>query len=357
MIYASIGLTVEEIEAAGVKEVLQAPGAALGSWKFLETLLACGEKFRFREPLGQAREVKVALSGLFGRFVVRAYLERYLGLLHFAHLGRQSLVLDGKLKVRVERRQGANGDLPDWVACAGDQAHLTVAEAKGSHEWNSNKILKRAKDQAGRVEVYGGSTRLHVKRVAVVARWGVLTGGGPSQTKILVDDPTEEGDDVTVELEDAAMLGIVRHHLGNLLGALGHGDLAHALQKETTASTARIPDEAVPRVREMIEAASETGKRLRVTPRGEAIGDAILGGVVTRVGAMVGAPLVPADVDTLVHLNFRPAFVGVSEKAIRAAVDGNARFFREIVNVKEVQLRSPSRGLREEIAGKVVWLG
>ena len=30
--------------------------------------------------LGQAREVKVALSGLFGRFVARAYLERYFSL-------------------------------------------------------------------------------------------------------------------------------------------------------------------------------------------------------------------------------------------------------------------------------------
>jgi hypothetical protein len=34
----------------------------------------------FKEPLGQAREVKTALSGLFGRFVVRVYMERYLGI-------------------------------------------------------------------------------------------------------------------------------------------------------------------------------------------------------------------------------------------------------------------------------------
>ncbi len=31
-----------------------------------------GNAFIFKEPLGQAREVKVALSGLFGRFVARA---------------------------------------------------------------------------------------------------------------------------------------------------------------------------------------------------------------------------------------------------------------------------------------------
>ncbi|WP_246413274.1 hypothetical protein [Rhizobium indicum] len=43
-----------------------------------------------REPLGQAQEVKVALSGLFGRFVARTHLERYFNLSIFAHLGSQT---------------------------------------------------------------------------------------------------------------------------------------------------------------------------------------------------------------------------------------------------------------------------
>ena len=34
--------------------------------------LGAGTPFVFRDPLGKAREVKVALSGLFGRFVARA---------------------------------------------------------------------------------------------------------------------------------------------------------------------------------------------------------------------------------------------------------------------------------------------
>lgn len=71
----TVALTVQEIEDAGVKEVLQTPGAALGSWALLDSLLAPtgpGTPFLFREPLGQAREVKVALSCLFGRFVARA---------------------------------------------------------------------------------------------------------------------------------------------------------------------------------------------------------------------------------------------------------------------------------------------
>jgi hypothetical protein len=70
-------LTIQEIEDAGIREVLQTPGAPLGSWNVLDALLeptGAGSPFVFREPLGQAREVKVALSGLFGRFVARAYL-------------------------------------------------------------------------------------------------------------------------------------------------------------------------------------------------------------------------------------------------------------------------------------------
>ena len=76
-------LTVEEIEAAGLLEVVQAPGAGFGHWRILDELLAPGTPFVFREPLGQSREVKVALSGLFGRFVARAYLTRYLDLQFF----------------------------------------------------------------------------------------------------------------------------------------------------------------------------------------------------------------------------------------------------------------------------------
>ena len=71
------------IEDAGIREVIKIPGAAFGAWSILDALLTptgAGTPFIFRKPLGQAREVKVALSGLFGRFVARAYLERYFNL-------------------------------------------------------------------------------------------------------------------------------------------------------------------------------------------------------------------------------------------------------------------------------------
>ena len=92
---ATVDLAVADIEDAGIREVLQTPGTAYGAWFILDALLTptgAGTPFIFKEPLGQAREVKVALSGLFGRFVVRAYLERFFNLSIFAHLG--SRVLD-----------------------------------------------------------------------------------------------------------------------------------------------------------------------------------------------------------------------------------------------------------------------
>ena len=81
---AQVDLSLVEIEDAGLMEMLQTPGAALGTWSLFDALLQPGSTaFIFREALGKSREVKVAISGLFGRFVARAYATRYLGFTHF----------------------------------------------------------------------------------------------------------------------------------------------------------------------------------------------------------------------------------------------------------------------------------
>ena len=142
----TVDLEVSEIEDAGIREVLQTPGTAYGVWSILDALLTptgTGTPFIFKEPLGQAREVKVALSGLFGRFVARAYLERYFNLSIFAHLGSRIIDLDRRRKIKVKRL--SRGDLPDWIACASDLSSLTVAEAKGCHDVGGPaKALARA---------------------------------------------------------------------------------------------------------------------------------------------------------------------------------------------------------------------
>lgn len=190
-----------------------------------------GTPFVFREPLGQAREVKVALSGLFGRFVARAYVERYFNLSFFAHLGSRTIDLDRRLKVNITRL--ARGDLPDWIACASDLSSLTVAEAKGCHDVDGPaKALDRAWAQARRIDVTVRGHKVGVKRIAIATRWGMATAG-PADARLSVRDPIEEGEPHTQEEKDALFIGMLRPHIANLIKPLGHVELAGALRSLT----------------------------------------------------------------------------------------------------------------------------
>lgn len=192
----------------------------------------------FRAPLGQAREVKVALSGLFGRFVARAYLERYHGLSIFAHLGQREIRLDGRHRIRVKRKRvGGSGDLPDWVACDAGFGKLTVAEAKGCHDASgAQQALGRAWKQANRIDVITRDGRkAPVKRLAIATRWGLA---GKSKPILSVRDPEEPGEMEPAEWE-ATVVGVTNFHGANLLRALGHVRLADALRRLVRAETAR----------------------------------------------------------------------------------------------------------------------
>ena len=178
-----VELTVQEVRGRRCARGSQTPGAAYGSWAILDALLGStgdGTQFVFCRPLGEALEVKVALAGLFGRFVARAYLERYYDMSVFVpHLGPQSIMLDGPRRIETFRR--TRGDLPDWVACKSRHLDLTVAEAKGSYnQHRPNQTLARALNQAQRidVEVYGHPVTL--ERMATATLWRMRTGG-PSE--------------------------------------------------------------------------------------------------------------------------------------------------------------------------------
>lgn len=228
----TVDLEISEIEDAGIREVLQTPGAAYGAWSMLDALLTAtgpGTPFIFKEPLGQAREVKVALSGLFGRFVARAYLERYFKLSIFAHLGSRSLVLDGRRRIDIVRR--SRGDLPDWVACAANLSSLTVAEAKGCHDPRGPaKALGRAWTQAQRIDVTARGRKVTIKRVAIATRWGAATTGPPNAF-VSVRDPVDEGASIDPDDQDALFIGLLRQHIANLVEPIGHAELAGALRR------------------------------------------------------------------------------------------------------------------------------
>jgi hypothetical protein len=170
-----------------------------------------GTPFIFKEPLGQAREVKVALSGLFGRFVARAYLERYLNLSIFAHLTSRSLLLDGRRRIDVVRR--ARVDLPDWVACAADLTSLTVAEAKGGRSLQSaHQGMDAGPAHRRDFQRTEGDDQARRDRHALGAALN-----GPAQAYLSVRDPVDEGEPIDMEDKDAVFIGLLRHQIANLI--------------------------------------------------------------------------------------------------------------------------------------------
>jgi hypothetical protein len=319
----TVDLEVSEIEDAGIREVLQTPGAAYGAWSILDALLAAtgpDTPFIFKEPLGQAREVKVALSGLFGRFVARAYLERYLNLSIFAHLTSRSLLLDGRRRIDIVRR--SRGDLPDWVACAADLTSLTVAEAKGCHDpGGPDKALTRGWAQAQRIDVTARGRKVTIKRVAIATRWGAALSG-PAPAYLSVRDPVDEGEAIAPEHKDAVFVGLLRHHIANLIDPLGYAELAGALRHLARERLQPGLQRDVASARVLLNAAP-----VREVDGTRAI-DGLVGGIVTRAGPLTDAAG-PTDQDVLARLNLRPVFVGIERDLIDAAIEGEAKTVRD----------------------------
>ncbi|KTT98223.1 hypothetical protein [Sphingomonas sanguinis] len=339
---ATVALDVADIEDAGIREVLQTPGAAYGAWSILDGLLCptgAGTPFIFREPLGQAREVKVALSGLFGRFVARAYLERYFNLSIFAHLGSHTIDLDRRKKVKIKRL--SRGDLPDWIACASDLTSLTVAEAKGCHDpGGPAKALARAWAQAGRIDVTANGRKVTVKRIAIATRWG-MASAGPADAHLSVKDPLDEGEPIEPQEKDALFIGMLRLHIANLIRPLGHVRLADALYRLTEQPFARRLQSDQDLARAALDSA----------PVGEldkaAAFDGLVGGIVTRAGPLADAGVTPDEQEALARLNLRPVFVGVERDLIRAAIDAEP----QVIRARLVQPVRPDDFARPDRAG------
>ena len=320
---STVDLDVTQIEDAGIREVLQTPGTAYGAWSILDALLAPtgpGTPFIFKEPLGQAREVKVALSGLFGRFVARAYLERYFNLAIFAHLGQHTIDLDRRRKVSIKRL--SRGDLPDWIACASNLSSLTVAEAKGCHDRGGpSQALARAWSQACRIDVTAGGHKVTVKRIAIATRWGMAVAG-PADARIAVKDPLDEGEPLSAAEEQGLYAGLLRRHIANLIRPLGHAELADKLRDLALQSF-------TPRLERDQQSARATldATLIRDVEKVSAI-DGLVGGIVTRAGPLTEADVTPLDQDALARIQLRPVFVGVERSLIRAAIDADLQAVR-----------------------------
>jgi hypothetical protein len=320
---STCALSTIEIENAGLLEILQTPGAPVGHWGLFDPLLDPGNPdFVFRETLGKSREVKTAISGLFGRFVARAYATRYLNFTHFAHIHSPPMRLHRLSRALVVRRPRHRGDLPDWAVWS-PRMGMGIVEAKGTHApAGPGRILASAYRQAERVEIQIGGRRARFKRYAIATRWGFLALGSPSQPILAVKDPVEEGEDVSEEQLAQAGVGIARRHMASLLRPLGHVELASALDE--LAETSFRNREAFARTR--VEALLDTGESKTVR-RGEGLAgeqsDDLIGGFVTRGGVIAEQDVSVTDQETLQRLKLSPCFIGIERNAIKAALDGD----------------------------------
>src|ERR1700710_2085261 len=153
-----VELTTLQIADAALLEIIQIAVGSLPFQQHLEQLLVQGDPwFRWIGQLGQIRETKTALSGLYGRFVARAYLTRHCGYHYFQSLNSQMTPVT--FGSGLVARKNKAGDAPDWIIGTLTGNQIAIAEAKGSHNTaGASHALKAAIAQVNRVSVYAGRT-------------------------------------------------------------------------------------------------------------------------------------------------------------------------------------------------------
>ncbi len=229
-----IELTTDEIAQAALLEITQVSLTALPFDLFLDQLLVSNDGwFRWISQLGQIRETKTALSGLFGRFVARAYLTRYFGFSYFEPLKANTQMHIGWPNFAIARKAHYTGDLPDWIVASSVGANtIAVAEAKGSYNKAGPAAqLKSAIKQANGMDIKSGQTTLAIKRFAISTRWAVQNSPNLQFPWLVVDDPAdgtrEPNQDEAKYLARSVALG----HFATLAEGFGLSETAAALEK------------------------------------------------------------------------------------------------------------------------------
>ena len=279
------------------------------------------DRFIFREPLGHAREVKVALSALFGRFVARAYLQNHHKLWVFDHLAKGSKSLDGRLGMSIEATE--EGDWPDWITCDGELCGWTFAEAKGTHDRaGPGQALSRAWKQVQRVKIVKDGRTVPTRRIAIATRWGTADRvlGEP---RMSVRGSEDECASIDSKDKEAIVVGLLRHHVANMIAKLvpghGHADLAVAIRNLTSAKDTAAIDQAKDHARTLLAQASDGSSMpfKKFTYRGE-----LVGGAISRAGLVAensASRLHPAQRE---RLDLRHVFVGISKVVLDAVIEG-----------------------------------
>ena len=228
----TIELTTSEIAQAALREISQLSLSALPFDSFLNSLLVPSDAwFRWISPLGRVRETKTAFSGLFGRFVARAYLTRYHRYRYFDPITNDLQAVSGWPGYRLKRVK--KGDLPDWLITT--SRSIGIAEAKGSYNKSGpSQPLEAARTQAARVQVILGARSIRTKRYAIATRWAVDGSAQLSSPWLVVHDP-ENGEDSPTEKEaNDISRSIGLGHFASMTSGFGLADTAAALAKAKT---------------------------------------------------------------------------------------------------------------------------
>jgi len=227
---ATLDIDLVELSLAAAKETLQTRMHVDGWLSLFSNTLSSSSKLIWRDDgLGQGRELKRSFSNILGRFIARHYLESNEGILELIPIEGNHMKLG---KLTVKRKDGLEGDMPDWFGCS--NTDLVVAEAKGSHDkadWGKkakvNKAkpatLQKAQEQIDRVEILQSASRtaspIVFKGWTVGSRWGTETNN--LEPWLMAIDPKQGEEPLGPQEFEEAQQAIVRHSNFLMLKSMG----------------------------------------------------------------------------------------------------------------------------------------
>jgi hypothetical protein len=359
-------LSTYDIAQAAMREIIQLELSASPFDIFMTGLLdPSTDWFTWVEQLGQVRETRTALSGLFGRFVARAYLTRYEDFQHFEPIRGDLAALGAWPGLWLKRNEA--GDLPDWIVSQGvETGAVAVAEAKGSHNSAGPKAaLDQARKQAKRVDVMAGADALDVKRFSIATRWAVAGDPKLSLPYLWVDDPIDGERAATAEESLALQRSVGLGHFAAFARGMGLPKTA----KLITDGKAQAPGHLMLDASELVAVEDDLGARAMmvaaVTPSGvvslpddvgedfqsalsSVFGDNVLLMVVDAASIYaIDALVLGEDAQTKILTSTRLVDQDPGQAVGRRSVDGV-----EVVPLKAVRLRG--RGIPIDLGPQLI---
>jgi hypothetical protein len=236
----TISLNTDTLGQIATLELSQTSPVIMGLGLAIYGLLQPGDQlWRWRDAgPGIGREVRRAMSGLFGRFVARWYLTTYHMAGAFVPIDRDEMTVHipsiGSW-IRLSRRAGETGDLPDWLwagvpGALGGQPCMGFLEAKGTYYTNQIvRSLAGAHTQLAQLVMHRGPTENGPWTLVSCKNWAVGSGWatrdeikrGFVRPKLRVEDPQTEGELLDNDAACGFFLSVARAQLAQTLDGLG----------------------------------------------------------------------------------------------------------------------------------------